>query len=134
MRYTATQALSRQTLGYSKGRSVSGALRPTLNASTFTFKSNPTSARPRAEKLDTVDPDTMSVDEYIKARGVPKTGSRMWYKALDEGYFENGTDALEGKLAPHPGEGLENLFKDEVVDEEDGEVFQLSLEESGLVD
>jgi hypothetical protein len=126
MRHTASNSISRQTLGYSKGRSVSGALRPTLRSSTF---DSPRSANPTEAKEDY---SNLPLDEYIKKRGVPPVGSEMWYLAKDLGYFENATDALEGKLKAE--QGLEGLFAEADVGEtEEEEVFQLSLEGLGLV-
>jgi hypothetical protein len=136
MRHTASTATSRQTLGYAKGRSVSGALRPRINTTnTIANTRKPTSASKPARETKAsgengeIDASRLSVQEYIERKGVPKVGSDLWYRATQLGYFETATDALAGKLKVEKPLELGELFGDiDVPGEEADEEFELRFE------
>lgn len=106
MRHTAASALSKTTIGHSKGRTTSAALRkPALSAK------NPNKA---AERPD----PTLAPATYIERYGVPHIGSDQWIRCNRAGCFneENEMDDI--------GAGSTKAL-DELLREEAEKDFQL---------
>lgn len=76
MRHTAASALSKTTIGHSKGRATSAALRRTVLAPKDTNK-----------PAETPDP-TLAPATYIARYGVPRVGSEQWIRCKKAGCFD----------------------------------------------
>ena len=105
MRHTAATAVSRTTLGYSKGRTASATLRKTV--------------LPKKDESVPEAPDTtLAPALYIKRYGEPVYGSEMWRRCNAAGCFNHDDGDLEDAL-------LGRVPRDELANEEAGRDFEL---------
>lgn len=97
MRHAASSATSKTTLGHSKGRIASAALRkPALTA------------KERPLKAQIPDP-TLAPGLYIERYGVPKLGSEMWVRCKDAGCFDEEREEDLGEV----GNELDDFLREE---------------------
>lgn len=112
MRHKAAVAVSKTTMGYSKGRAASTTLRQTV--------------LPKKEvKTGSNEiPDTsVAPAEYIRRYGVPREGSEMWTRCRTMGLLgEDEGPSLEQIFAGDHPHGLDTLLREEA--EQD---FQLTF-------
>lgn len=80
MRHTASTAVSKTTMGYSKGRAASANLRKTI-------------LPPKIDKSAPEVPDTtLAPAVYIQRFGIPPFGSEMWTRCKVSGCFDEDED------------------------------------------
>ena len=113
MRYTAAVAASNTTMGYSKGRATSAALKKTGMP-----KREPLQPKKKSDIPDV----SLCPDEYIERYGEPMFGTEMWLRCKRAGCFEKDEGmSLEEML--RGGGGGRTL--DELLREGAEEEFQL---------
>lgn len=101
MRHTAAVASSKTTLGYSRGRSVSNALR---------------GMAPQPKK-QTTSKDILSPETYMELYGPPPFGSNMWIRCKTAGCFDEESNQDDGSDEALPTFG----------EDEEAQNFQLTL-------
>lgn len=107
MRHTAASALSKTTIGHSKGRATSAAMR--------------TSARPGKDtkKAAEIPDPTLAPAIYIERYGVPRTGSDQWIRCERAGCFREELQELEDVAGST--QALDDLLREEA--EKDFQLF-----------
>ena len=101
MRHTAAAVNSKNTMGYSKGRAASAALRKTV--------------LPKKELPTLEAPDqTLAPAIYIQRYGEPRLGSEMWFRCKSAGCFDSDEDeGLE--------DGLKGIIPESLLMDEEAE-------------
>lgn len=113
MRHAAATAISKTTMGYSKGRATSATLRKTVLLQKDT-----------KTKANGVPDTSLAPAAYIQRYGIPRVGSEMWFQCKASGCFdEDEGPSLEKLFAGDHPQGLDTLLREEA--EQD---FQLTLE------
>ena len=74
MRHNAALAASKTTMGYSKGRQASAALRK--------------SVLPGKENAKEIPDTTLAPAEYLSRYGVPRVGTEIWFRCKEAGCFD----------------------------------------------
>lgn len=107
MRHTAASALSKTTIGHSKGRATSAAMRKSVRPAKGTNKT----AAPAAEIPD----PTLAPAIYIERYGVPRIGSDQWARCDRAGCFREEGDQEEQELEDAVGSTkvLDDLLREE---------------------
>lgn len=112
MRHTAASAASKTTIGHSRGRIASAALKKTSMPPPPS--KNVDFAKPQSEIQDRA---LLPPGIYIERYGVPRVGSEMWIRCKDAGCFdqhEHEDEEVDGKLgAREGGSALEDLWREE---------------------
>ena len=121
MRATAATVASRQTIGYSKGRSTSSNLRTAFPAQTKKATSTPMPTRALKKRETTLPPGPkfeslgeMEPREYVARYGLPEYGTEMWFWCRALGYFNEDKEDGKGKGEDVEGKrGVEDWFRGE---------------------
>ena len=103
MRYAAAAAASRNTLGYSNGRSTSAALRKTI------LQGKDCKSVEQRETPDTSLPPALYIHKY----GMPKVGTEFWRLCKDFGYFDEDNTAADF----HGVERSKDIWKEQAEEE-----------------
>ena len=101
MRHTAASALSKTTIGHSKGRATSAAMRSSVR---------PT-AKDITQKAAEIPDPTLAPAIYIERYGVPRIGSEQWIRCERAGCFGDEVQEPEeeaGSIRP-----LDDLLREE---------------------
>lgn len=99
MRHTAASALSKTTIGHSKGRATSAAMRlkaggrplPATAKENINNKNKRDTAAPAPAEITPADHSSLSYlapEAYIQRHGVPRMGSDQWIRCYRLGYFD----------------------------------------------
>ena len=96
MRHTAASAASRTTMGYSKGRATSAAMRK---------------SEKDLENEAEIDPHQLSLEEFIHHYGIPKIGSDKWVECKRAGCFDEDEETLGDEIAAR--DRLADMFREE---------------------
>ncbi|KAI4198048.1 MAG: hypothetical protein LQ348_002080 [Seirophora lacunosa] len=102
-RHAAAAAASKTTMGYSKGRAASAAMRKTVM---------PGNNSPERE----MGPDyKLAPAVFIQRYGVPKFGTQKWLECKSSGCFDENTEVHEdlGAKVTAENDGLAKYFKEE---------------------
>lgn len=104
MRHNAATATSKTTIGHSKGRATSAAIRKTSALS-----------KDGSKFLNAPDIN-LAPDLYIERYGVPRFGSEQWIRCKQAGCFDDQAidmiEAVGGSVSPHDDWLLEEAERD----------------------
>lgn len=111
MRHTAASALSKTTIGHSKGRATSAAMRTSSSVLRPAKDANKTVAQ-------TPDTTLIAPAVYIERFGMPRIGSEMWIRCERAGCFDTNTkneELLGGEEEEVAGsiQALDDMLREE---------------------
>ena len=102
MRHTAASAASKTTIGYSKGRAASAAMRRSIL---------PAEDKDGAQQLDADLPPALHIHRF----GMPEIGSRQWRRCKEAGFFKDEDEEMGSLL--YGDDGLADTIREEAMKE-----------------